>query len=124
MAPPRKPIDFELVKKLAAIDCTYAEISSVVDVPIRTLERRCKAIIADGREAGKATLRRKQFELASNGNVAMLIWLGKQRLGQADKQESQLEHRGEQIIRVVREPRPMPGPDRIIDLIATRHGSS
>ena len=30
-------------------------------------------------------LRKKQFEMAMDGNVQMLIWLGKQYLGQSDK---------------------------------------
>ena len=34
---------------------------------------------------GKSSLRRQQFALAMKGNAAMLIWLGKQYLGQADK---------------------------------------
>jgi len=36
---------------------------------------------------GKQSLRRKQFEAAIKGNVTMMIWLGKQNLGQSDKQE-------------------------------------
>ena len=32
-------------------------------------------------------MRRKQFEVANNGSVPMLIWLGKQYLDQKDKQE-------------------------------------
>ena len=32
-------------------------------------------------------LRQKQFQMAMDGDVKMLIWLGKQMLGQADKQE-------------------------------------
>ena len=32
-------------------------------------------------------LRQKQFEMAINGDVRMLIWLGKQILGQSEKQE-------------------------------------
>lgn len=32
----------------------------------------------------------KQYEIAKNGNVTMLIWLGKQWLGQKEKQE--IEH--------------------------------
>ena len=32
-------------------------------------------------------LRKKQFEMAMDGNVQMLIWLGKQYLGQKDKPE-------------------------------------
>ena len=37
---------------------------------------------------GNVSLRRKQFELAMNGNVTMNIWLGKQKLGQSDKVET------------------------------------
>ena len=33
----------------------------------------------------KVSIKRKQFELAMQGNVQMLIWLGKQHLGQKDK---------------------------------------
>lgn len=33
---------------------------------------------------GKISLRRKQFELAMGGDKSMLIWLGKQCLGQTD----------------------------------------
>jgi len=32
-------------------------------------------------------LRQKQFEMAMNGDVRMLIWLGKQYLGQSEKPE-------------------------------------
>ena len=36
---------------------------------------------------GKISLRRAQFEKAIGGNVAMMIWLGKQHLDQRDKIE-------------------------------------
>ena len=36
-------------------------------------------------EAGRISLRRKQMQVAMGGNVTMLIWLGKQYLGQTDK---------------------------------------
>ncbi len=52
-----------------------------------TLARRFKDELADGRLQGKASLRRKQYEIAMSGNTTMLIWLGKQALGQSDKQE-------------------------------------
>ena len=38
----------------------------------------------------KNSLREKQYDVAMSGNVSMLIWLGKQVLGQSDKQE--VEH--------------------------------
>ena len=40
----------------------------------------------DGLENGRASLRRMQFKNAQAGNVTMQIWLGKQYLGQQDKQ--------------------------------------
>ena len=39
-----------------------------------------------GKEKGKKSLRRTQFELAQQ-NATMAIWLGKQYLGQTEKQE-------------------------------------
>ena len=37
------------------------------------------------------SLRRKQKEVAMNGSVPMLIWLGKQHLGQRDNPEDSLD---------------------------------
>lgn len=36
-------------------------------------------------------LRKKQWESAMNGNIAMQIWLGKQELGQSDKVEQTIK---------------------------------
>ena len=35
----------------------------------------------------RGSLRAKQFELAMRGNPTMLVWLGKQELGQSDRQQ-------------------------------------
>lgn len=35
----------------------------------------------------KCRLRKKQIQLAMKGNLGMLVWLGKQYLGQSEKQE-------------------------------------
>lgn len=90
MARPRKKIDPVLVEKLAMIMCTMAEIASVVGCSIDTLERRFAATIKEGQNRGKTSLRRWQYQAAEKGNTAMLIWLGKQHLGQSDKQEQTL----------------------------------
>lgn len=37
------------------------------------------------------SLKRKQWEMAMNGNITMLIWLGKQNLGQTDKVEQRTQ---------------------------------
>ena len=87
MARTPKPIDPDQVKKLASIGLSNAEIGAVLDCSPDTIERRFKGIMKAGREHRNASLRRKQFEVAVAGNPTMLIWLGKQFLGQADKSE-------------------------------------
>ena len=58
-----------------------------------TIERWCKRTYELGfaeaykkfSATGKTSRRRSQFDLANKGNATMLIWLGKQYLGQTDK---------------------------------------
>jgi hypothetical protein len=84
MARPKKLIDPEQVATLARIDCTMIEIAAVVKCSVDTLERRFADVIKAAREEGNSSLRRRQHELAMDGNPTMLIWLGKQRLGQKE----------------------------------------
>jgi hypothetical protein len=84
MARPKKPIDPKLVERLARLNCTMLEIASVAQCSVDTLERRFADAIQRGREHGKASLRRAQWKAAKGGNAALLIWLGKQLLGQKD----------------------------------------
>jgi len=43
-------------------------------------------VINEGRANLKTSILRKQYEVGiTDGNVTMLIWMGKQHLGQADK---------------------------------------
>lgn len=84
MARPRKEIDEELLYKLAQIHCTMPEMVDIIGVSADTLKRRYAHIIAKGKAEGKMRLRRKQIEVAMSGNHTMLIWLGKQMLGQSD----------------------------------------
>jgi len=95
MARPSKEIDFNQFESLCKIQCTEAEICSVLDVTDKTLCKRLVEHYGAGfsevykkfAEFGKASVRRMQFRSAENGNVTMQIWLGKQYLGQRDKTE-------------------------------------
>lgn len=87
MARPKKEIDPIAVEKLAAINCSVAEIGAVLDCDRRTLQRRFAAAIEKGREVGKSSLKRKMWEHAMGGNTTMMIWLSKQMLGYSDKVE-------------------------------------
>ena len=43
------------------------------------------------KEPLRINLLKKQYDVAMSGNVSMLIWLGKNELGQTDKQETELK---------------------------------
>lgn len=90
---PRKVIDAKLVEQLASIQCTDEEIAAICGVSHDTLLRRKNddpvflEAIEQGRAKGRVSLRRMQWKAATTGNPTMLIWLGKQLLGQRDKIE-------------------------------------
>ena len=84
---PKANVDPRLVEQLASIGCSNKEIAAACNCSTDTIERNFAAEITKGRENGKTRLRKKQIEVALAGNVTMLIFLGKNMLGQADKQE-------------------------------------
>lgn len=99
MARPKKKIDYEAVEKLASIQCTQEEIANFLEISTRTLQRDkefCR-IYKKCKESGKMSLRRMQFKKANDGSVPMLIWLGKQYLGQTDKVENNNTHEIEDL---------------------------
>lgn len=90
---PRLDFDVETFEKLCGYQCTLIEISEHMKMSGDTIEARCKEIYGKSfsevfklkRSAGHLSLRRAQHKLAQEGNATMLIWLGKQHLGQLDK---------------------------------------
>jgi hypothetical protein len=98
MPRPKSPVNLEMVTKLATIGCTYPEIAYALDISLDTLIRhpRFATSYKKGDAGGKQSLRHRQFQVAMEGNVGMLIWLGKQRLGQKDAMVT--EHAGEVTI--------------------------
>lgn len=92
---PQKIIDQEQFEKLCGLQCTLDEFCCYFDCDDKTLEKWCKntykmnfsEIFKIKKGKGKISLRRKQFEVALSGNPTMLIWLGRNMLGQTDKYE-------------------------------------
>jgi hypothetical protein len=88
----RSEVLLEQIRDLGRIQATVAEVASV----LRCSEHDVRAFLADqpdvkeayegGRLEGMVSLRRKQFDLAES-NPTMLIWLGRQYLGQREKVE-------------------------------------
>lgn len=87
VARPRKDVDERTVTEAIAHGNTVEDAASILGVSKDTLERRFAACIEKGRAEMRSSLRKKQFELAMSGNPTMQIWLGKQLLGQSDKQD-------------------------------------
>lgn len=80
----KKVIDPKEVEKLAAIGMKNHEIAEYLDIDDSTLSYNFKQQLTKGRHQLKSSLRRAQIELALNGNATMLIFLGKNLLGQSD----------------------------------------
>jgi hypothetical protein len=85
-------LDESLIFDLARIHCNRKEMSVIMGCSEDTLLRKHASIIEKGMSEGKESLRRKQWELAMKGNVQMLIWVGKQWLGQRDRQPDEVAH--------------------------------
>ena len=91
MARPKKyDIDTKQVEYLASIGCTTTEIAESNGCSPDLIEKSYSEFLTKGRATLKKRLRKAQLDLALNGNATMLIWLGKQMLGQVDRQE--VEH--------------------------------
>ena len=81
----KKPIRPEEVYRLAAMGCKNSEISDWLGIDDSTLQYNFKQELIKGREALKQSLRQAQIQLALSGNAVMLIWLGRNILGQSDQ---------------------------------------
>lgn len=80
----KKVVVPEHVYHLAEIGCNDREIARYFDMDENTLRYNFSDIMEKGRENLKHSLRRAQIKLALSGNAVMLIWLGKNLLGQSD----------------------------------------
>ena len=85
MGRPKKELDEDVIAKLSQIGCTQEEIGSVVGISARTLQRRYADLVAENKNIGKASLRKKLWEKALKGDPKLLIWLSKNELNMVDK---------------------------------------
>lgn len=110
---PRIELDarqLEQLQALARINASYEEIEAVMGVSVDTLTRRFAEVIKKGRSEGRSSLKRQQMKVALEGNVTMLIWLGKVLLGQSEvvvdatdpskKRKPQLFRFGAQVLEI------------------------
>jgi hypothetical protein len=90
---PLLAIDPKLVEGMAGVGATDTEIAAFLGCTEGTIRKRFSEITTKARCGMRTRLRQAQYKIALGGNPTMLIWLGKQMLGQLDKQS--LEHSGD-----------------------------
>ena len=96
MARPKINIDWHKVDNLLKAPCDGVGIAGILGIHPDTLYLACQEQFKMGfseysqqkKSEGRELLRAKQFEKAINeGDKTMLVWLGKQYLGQKDKND-------------------------------------
>jgi hypothetical protein len=88
----KRVINPDDVYKLAAMGSSTMEIARWFNIPEQTIRYNFSDVIANGREDLKQALRQAQIKLALSGNATLLIWLGKQILGQQENPTSNEEN--------------------------------
>ena len=92
---PRAKVDLEIVRELARDGNTINDICDADEVHIARSTFMARKDIMAAYRAGLADLRTSlrhwQVNEAKNGNVQMLVWLGKNLLGQSEKTEAQAQ---------------------------------
>ena len=90
--------NLDAVRRLSAMQCSLSMIAAFFGVDVSTIKKRkrndveFRAAFEHGKEQGKVNLLDKQWRACDN-SPAMLIWMGKNYLGQRDR--GVIEHTGE-----------------------------
>lgn len=90
---PKAKIDWKKVANLCKAGCCGVEIAANIGINENTLYERCEIdnqmlfseFLRLNKANGNSLLRGVQFKKAMSGDNTMLVWLGKNRLGQTDK---------------------------------------
>ncbi len=105
---PPYEIDWKKVDELMIAGCTGTEIAAYFGMYPDTFYRRVEvekqvgftAYLQSKRSKGDSILRAVQYdEAVRKRNTTMIVWLGKNKLGQTDKKE--INHAGQVAIKVV-----------------------
>ena len=91
-------VDWDKAKTLFSLFATQEETASVLDTTKLHLQNACPRDLGktigefqeECKALGRTRLRTKQLEVAMSGNPTMLIWLGKNELGQQDNVKQEL----------------------------------
>lgn len=111
MSRPEKSIDWKLVDKLLLAGCAGTEIAPHFDMHPNTFYNKVQDTFncgfseysAQKKSHGDGLLKVKQFEKALSGDNTMLVWLGKQRLGQKENLDKDAPPNDEKLTTLINE---------------------
>jgi len=92
MALEKYKLNGEDIQKLVSYGCSIVEIGDYFGCHETLIHKKYSEFIKKGRSDQKIKLRKLQWEAAKKGNITMLIWLGKQILGQKEKVETETKN--------------------------------
>jgi len=90
--PPRVELDdneIEQLKMMVEVGATQAEVAEYFGISQPTVSTKFGHHFAHGMAKQKISIRRQQMRAALDGNTSMLIWLGKQVLGQREPKDNE-----------------------------------
>lgn len=98
-------IDPVQLGKLAELCCSIEEVAAFFRCSTTTIKHRIKrdpmkTIWETGLARGRISLRRAQLQAAYAGDKTMLVWLGKQLLGQVDKVEQTVDNKQRFVVEI------------------------
>ena len=106
MPRPKAHINWDEAGKMIMAGCDGVQVAAYFGIHPDTLYLACEKDLKMGfsdylhqkRSKGDSMLLAKQYEVAlTDKNPTMLIWLGKQRLNQREKSETDITSKGEKI---------------------------
>lgn len=83
--PPHATFSHRAVQRMAQIGVPDADIARIIGVDLELLQAEAADALRLGKDLGRVELRARQYAAAMQGDKNLLVWLGKQTLGQADK---------------------------------------
>ena len=122
MGRPRKEIDWTQLDSLVMLNASltfcaerqllkwgeqpnFKTIKAAMEIIERRIEENYRITFTEYKEQRKDPVRmkllQKQIDIALNGNVTMLIWLGKQMMGQSDKIDQNLRGQIDSNVQVI-----------------------
>lgn len=99
--PPNAKFSHKTIQKMAMSGVSDKEIAMLLNVDKKEMVAEAKHALEYGRTVYRFLLHQRQFGAAMAGDRTMLVWLGKQKLGQMDRMATEHSGPGGQPIEVM-----------------------